>query len=140
MITYRTGTAGIDWQTLTDIYCKVGLVGGLGEAGDRDGIRRAFEGSWRVVTAWDGDRLVGACRMLSDGVCDAMLFDLGVAEDCRHRGIGMGIMRKLLEGCDGFYVYLTARFGVEALYKQLGFKKHRNAYARYPVESEYLED
>ena len=69
-----------------------------------------------------------------------MIFDLGVTDDYRHRGIGTGIMTALLEGCDDFYVYLTARFGVERLYKQLGFKKHRNACARYPVESEYLED
>ena len=119
MITYRTGTEGIDWRQLTDIYCKVGLVGGLGDKGDREGIRAAFEGSYRVVTAWDGERLVGAARMLSDGVCNAMVFDLGVAEDCRHRGIGTGIMTALLEGCDEFYVYLTARFGVEKLYRQM---------------------
>jgi GNAT superfamily N-acetyltransferase len=140
MITYRIGTEDIDWQALTDIYCAVGLVGGFGDAGDREGIRRAFEGSWRVVTAWDGDKLVGGCRMLSDGVCNAMVFDMGVNEDYRRRGIATGIMKKLLEGCEDFYIYITARFGVEKLYRQFGFKKHRNAYGRYPVPSEYLED
>jgi predicted GNAT family N-acyltransferase len=140
MITYRTGTGGIDWRQLTDIYCEAGLVGGFGEAGDRDGIRAAFEASFRVATARDGERLVGAGRMLSDGVCNAMIFDVGIVNEYRRRGIATGIMNELLKGCDGFYVYLTARFGVEELYKKLGFKKHRNAYARYPVVSEYLED
>jgi GNAT superfamily N-acetyltransferase len=140
MITYRTGTGGINWQQLTDIYCEVGLVGGFGDAQDREGIRAAFEGSYRVATAWDGDRLVGGVRMVSDGVCDAMVFDLGVAKEYRRRRVATGLMKELLKDGDGWYVYLTSRFGVEELYRKLGFRKHRNAYGRYPIVSEYLED
>ena len=48
--------------------------------------------------------------------------------------------QELLKGCENFNIHLNSRFGIEGLYRKLGFKKHKNAFARYPRESEYLED
>jgi GNAT superfamily N-acetyltransferase len=139
-IIYKTGIDGIDWYQLMSLYMQVGLVGGLGEEGDTKGIKAAFSSSYRVITAWSGDKLVGAGRMLSDGVCYGVVFDVGVIPEYRNRGIGTGIMNELIKGCEDFYIHLTSRFGVESLYRKLGFKRHKNAYGRYPHESEYLEE
>jgi len=49
-------------------------------------------------------------------------------------------MKELVKGYENLSIHLTSRFGVEGLYRKLGFKKHKNAYARYPYRSEYLED
>ena len=125
---------------MTVLYQQVGMVGGLGERGDGEGIQRAFCGSYRVVTAWDGEKLVGATRMLSDGVCYAMVFDVAVLPDYRRRGIATGLMNALITGCEDMSIHLTSRFGIEDLYRKLGFRKHTNAFARYPGESEYLEN
>jgi len=140
MIEYKTGIDCIDWSQLTSLYLQVGMVGGLGEQGDGEGIKTAFSRSFKVITAWEGNRLVGAGRMLSDGICYAMIFDIGVLPEYRRNGIVSCIMHKLLKGCENFNVHLNSRFGVEDLYRKLGFKKHKNAFARYPRESEYLED
>jgi ribosomal protein S18 acetylase RimI-like enzyme len=140
MLNYKIDFECIDWSQLVALYAQVGLVGGKGEQGDREAIKSAFSNSSKVVTVWDGDRLVGAGRMLSDGVCYATIFDIGVIPEYRRKGIATGIMNELLKGCEGISVHLTSRFGVESLYKKLGFRKHKNAYARYPHQSEYLEE
>ena len=44
------------------------MAGGLGEQGDREGIEAAFLKSFKDITAWEEDRLIGAGRMLSDGI------------------------------------------------------------------------
>ena len=145
MITYRTGTADIDWEQLTALYREVGMVGGYGEAGDTAGIRAAFEASYRVVTAWDGERLVGAGRILSDGLCYAMVFDVAVTGDYRRRGIATGIMTGLMKGNEALSFHLTSNVGIEVLYRKLGFRRHKNAFARYPAAraaygERFLED
>ena len=140
MIEYKTGTDCIDWSQLTGLYLEVGMVGGFGEKGDRKNIEVAFSNSFKVVTAWDGERLVGAGRMLSDGICYAMVFDVGVIPEYRNKGIATCIMKELIKGCEDLHIHLTSRFGVEGLYRKLGFRKHKNHYARYPYDSEYLED
>jgi GNAT superfamily N-acetyltransferase len=45
-------------------------------------------GSCSVVSAWQGDRLVGIGRATSDGVFRAVLWDVVVAEE--HQGLGLG--------------------------------------------------
>ena len=84
--------------------------------------------------------MIGAGRMLSDGVCYGMVFDVGVIPEYRRKGIATGVMNELLKGCETLSIYLTSRFGVEDLYRKPGFKKQINAFAKYPRESEHLGD
>jgi aralkylamine N-acetyltransferase len=93
-----------------------------------------------VVSAWDDVRLVGAGRILSDGICYGMIFDIGVLAEYRRKAIASSLVKELLVNMDNIAVHLTSRFGVEDVYKKLGFKKHKNAFAKYPHASPYLED
>lgn len=51
-----------------------------------------LKNSFAIATAYEGDRLIGMMRALSDGVSDAYLLDLVVAEDCRKMGIGKKVL------------------------------------------------
>ncbi|WP_207652662.1 hypothetical protein [Desulfosporosinus sp. FKA] len=51
MFKYKIGMDCIDWQQLFQIYEEVGLVAGYGKKKDYDKIRKAFEQSFKVVTA-----------------------------------------------------------------------------------------
>ncbi|MCG8341959.1 MAG: GNAT family N-acetyltransferase [Chlorobiales bacterium] len=139
MIEYKTGADGIDWEALGDLYEEVGLVAQFGKKRDVEVIKKAFQNSRRVVTAWKEGKLVGAGRLISDGLCYGTIYDVGVLELYRGQGIGKGIMATLLEGNEHLLIYLTSTFGNEDFYEKLGFKKHKTAYAKYPHESEYLE-
>lgn len=139
MISYKIGLEGIDWFQLFSLYEEVGLLRRFIEGKEFDKIRFAFERSYKIVTAWDENTLVGSCRMISDGLCYGAVFDVGVLPQYQKMGIGKGMMNLLLKGEEHLSVHLTSTFGNEEFYKKLGFKKHKTAYAKYPFESKYLE-
>ncbi|MDR3682067.1 MAG: GNAT family N-acetyltransferase [Flavipsychrobacter sp.] len=128
----------IDWPQLFDLYDIVGLVAGYGRKKDYVKIRTAFEHSYKVVTAWNNDNLVGAVRMLSDGICYGMIFDVGVLPEYQKLGIGRGLVTELQKENQHLCIHLTSTFRNEEFYKILGFKAHKTAFAKYPYESDYL--
>jgi GNAT superfamily N-acetyltransferase len=65
-----------------------------------DELGRALDNSQHLVSAYDGERLVGFGRVLSDGVLHAMIYDMIVHPDYQHQGIGTQILRKLIQWCD----------------------------------------
>ena len=140
MITYKTGIDVIGWDSLMQLYCETDGVIGLARAGNLPKIKEAFLNSYRVVTAWDRDRIVGAGRMISDGVCYGWIHDMAVLPDLQNHGIGKGIVKELLNENEGLLIGLTSSFDAVEFYRKLGFKKHKTAHAKYPGESVYLED
>jgi len=140
VISYKLGSEHIDWSSLFRLYERTGLLRRFIENREIDKIKSAFQKSYKVVTAWDGNVLAGACRMLSDGISYAMVFDVAVLPEYQKNGIGKGMLNLLLEGEQHMSIHLTSTFGNEDFYKKLGFKKHKTAYAKYPFQSKYLED
>ena len=61
-----------------------------------DKLARAMANSTAVVSAWDGDRLVGLVRALSDGETVAFLHYLLVDPAYQGQHIGDGLMRRIL--------------------------------------------
>ncbi|MCP4540554.1 MAG: GNAT family N-acetyltransferase [Chloroflexi bacterium] len=140
MIEYKTGTDVINWELLVQLYFEVDGVVGLGREQNLAKIKKAFLNSYKVVTVWDGDKIVGAGRLISDGVCYGWIHDMGVLPEYQKKGIGRNIMEELLNGDESLLFGLTSAFGAEEFYYKLGFKRHKSALAKYPGESIYLED
>ncbi len=84
-------------------------------------LRRSFEAAAHAALAWDGTRLVGMARLLSDGVCNAYLVDVWTASSHRHRGIGPAMVRYLLERVPGQPVGLQTSDAGD-FYGHLGFR------------------
>jgi GNAT superfamily N-acetyltransferase len=63
-------------------------------------VRRALDHSHPVVSAWDGARLVGFTRAISDLTYRATIWDVIVAESHQHRGVGRAMMQRVLEHPD----------------------------------------
>ena len=140
MIEYKTGTDVIDWESLLQLYVETDGVIGLARAGNLSKIKEAFLHSYRIVTAWDGDRIIGAGRLISDGECYGWIHDMAVRPDCQKTGVGRGIMEHLLDENESLLIGLTSAFDAVEFYHKQGFKKHKTAMAKYPGESIYLED
>jgi aralkylamine N-acetyltransferase len=139
MISYELGLEKMNWSELFTLYTKVGMLRHLLENKEFDKIKTAFEKSYKVVTAWDGEKLIGSCRMLSDGICYGVVFDVAVLPEYQKKGVGKELMTLLLKGEEEMPIHLTATFGNESFYQTLGFKKHKSAYAKYPFKSKYTE-
>lgn len=140
MIKYKTGTDVINWESLVQLYFETDLVVGLGKERNLKKIKGAFLNTYKVVTAWDGEKIIGAGRLISDGVCYGWIHDFGVLPEYQKKGIGRNIMAELMQGNERLLFGLTAAFGTEEFYSKLGFKKHKTALAKYPGKSIYLED
>ena len=61
-----------------------------------DGIRRMLAGTDYQFSAWDGRRLVGFARVITDGVYRATLWDVVVHPDYQGRGVGEELMNRIL--------------------------------------------
>jgi GNAT superfamily N-acetyltransferase len=56
-------------------------------------------GSQHVVTAYEGEKLVGSGRVVTDGVLHAMIYDLIVHPDHQGHSIGSTILDMLVQWC-----------------------------------------
>jgi GNAT superfamily N-acetyltransferase len=71
--------------------------------------------------AWDGHRLVGYARVVTDGVYRSLIEDVIVDGDYRGQGIGRGLIETLLDMLDTEQVVLFCDPANEAFYDKFGF-------------------
>ncbi len=77
------------------------------------------------IGAFDGDRLVGMGRAISDGVSDAYIQDVVVLQEYRGRGIGKMVVEEIVRrlkrrGID--WIGLISTPGQEGFYQTMGFE------------------
>jgi GNAT superfamily N-acetyltransferase len=88
----------------------------------RETIERLVWESTHVIGAYDGDRLVGFARVVSDRSNFAWLGDVFVVESHRGRGIGTELVRQAVENEPerDLVWYLSTR-DARSLYERFGF-------------------
>lgn len=87
-------------------------------------LARALEATWCIVCAYDGERLVGSGRVISDGALHAFVTELIVLPEYRGRGIGTAILERLVARCEAqglTDVQLFAARGAVGFYRNNGF-------------------
>ncbi len=117
-ITYRTDLDDVDWAALQADLKNDHFDNGRSV----EQYQESFGNSFAVCIAWDGERVIGNARALSDGVCNAYIVDVWTHSQYRHQGIGTTMMRHLLKQLDGQHVYLFTDDAQE-FYQKLGFKE-----------------
>lgn len=117
--------AGVDWEELAALY----RAAPLGDKKPQD-LRTAFLNSrYRCLVREDG-RLVGAGRVLADGVDCAYLCDIAVLPSHQGQGLGKAMVSRLVELSRGHRkIILYAVPGKEPLYRKLGFERMSTAMA-----------
>ena len=96
--------------------------------------RQAFENMYKhanlIISAWNGDLLVGISRSLTDFSYVAYLADLAVDLQFQKRGIGKQLIEKTKSHLepDCMLVLLAAPKARE-YYRPLGFEQHPSAWA-----------
>jgi predicted N-acetyltransferase YhbS len=126
-ITYSS-TAKISADQAIDLYIRSTL-------GERRPIhnRQAFENMYQhanlIISAWDGDKLVGISRSLTDFSYVAYLSDLAVDIQYQKQGIGKQLIEKTKSDLEPecMLVILAAPKARE-YYGPLGFEQHPSAW------------
>ncbi len=68
-----------------------------------DQLYRALTNSHSLVTAWNGDRLVGLANAISDGHLVVYYPHVSVHPDYHRQGIGRELMARLMQRYEGFH-------------------------------------
>ena len=115
-ITIRDSLDGVTGQMLKQFYADSDFDNG--RTAEQHG--KAFRNSV-VRLAFDGEKLVGAARAITDGVRCATVFDVCVLPSHRGRGIGRAVMRSLVDALKGQFVLLTCDRNLQQMYGEFGF-------------------
>ena|SRR6185312_16421800 len=117
MITYRAGN-DLDAEAVADVYRDSGLQ--RRPVDDREAMTRMLQAANLVVTAWDGERLVGVARSLSDFTFCTYLSDLAVRAAYQKQGIGRELIRRTQKGGKSATLFLFAAPTAVSYYERLG--------------------
>jgi GNAT superfamily N-acetyltransferase len=91
----------------------------------RQELADALRNSWHVVAAYEGGRLVGIGRVVSDGILHAMVYDLITDPECQRKGIGSEILSRLVRKCREAGIrdiQLFCAWGKRSFYEHRGFR------------------
>jgi GNAT superfamily N-acetyltransferase len=92
---------------------------------------KAFRASHTTVFVYDGDRLVGFGRAISDGAYQAAVYDCAVLPEYQGHKLGSRIMNAVLDGVGNCNVILYAAPGKEGFYQKQGFSRMKTGMARF---------
>jgi predicted N-acetyltransferase YhbS len=124
----------IDLDKTIELY-RESTLGERRPIDDRSIVKDMLEHANLVVTAWDGDRLVGLSRSLTDFGFVAYLADLAVHVDYQKQGIGkrlIGLTRERL-GPRAKIVLLAAPAAAD-YYEKIGFSHNPRAWVLTTVD------
>jgi ribosomal protein S18 acetylase RimI-like enzyme len=92
-----------------------------GKGRTRELTERAIAGSARVVGLYRDDAQVGFARAISDGATLAYLADVYVLPAYRGRGLGLALVREMVDGGGWNVRWMLNTADAQRLYSKLGF-------------------
>ncbi|PIP37851.1 MAG: GNAT family N-acetyltransferase [Desulfobacterales bacterium CG23_combo_of_CG06-09_8_20_14_all_51_8] len=101
-----------------------------GGADNPETVRKIIAGSHCFVVVTENDAVIGMGRAISDRASDAYIQDVTVLPEFRGKGIGVRIIRMIMErlNADGIgWIGLIAEKNARAFYEPLGFSVMPNA-------------
>ena len=124
-ITYKSDLTP-DTQLIIDLYNSSGINR---PTADQARIAKMYANSNLVVTAWDGDQLVGIARSLTDFCYACYLSDLAVRKEYQKDGIGRQLiaLTKEIIGEQTMLLLLSAPAAMD-YYPKVGFDKVENGF------------
>jgi len=124
---YETSTR-ISAEQFVDLLERSGLADRR-PVGSPDTIAAMLKHANLLCTAWDGERLVGVARSLTDFSFCCYLSDLAVDVAWQHRGVGRELIRLTQDRLGpNAKIILLAAPAARDYYPKLGFTQHPSAW------------
>ncbi len=116
----------VEPNSIRDLFLSVNWS--LGDKPDK--LQRAFSHSDKVITAWDGEKLVGLVNSIADGSLTAYIPYLLVNPDYQKQGVGKRLVRMIVSEYESYerIVLLTEKDTVD-FYKECGFLEARSIHS-----------
>ncbi len=124
-IEWKFDLENINWEKVSHLY----KIAPLGDKKAED-LCTVFGNSMFKCFVFDGGQLIGAGRVLADGIDCAYICDVVMHPDYQGTGIGKGLMKKLMDLSQGHKkIILYSNPGKEGFYEKLGFRFMKTAMA-----------
>jgi predicted N-acetyltransferase YhbS len=120
VLDYRLGN-DLDLDAVIALY-RASTLGERRPVDDRGRMEQMLKSANLVVTAWDGDRMVGISRSLSDFCYATYLSDLAVDQEYQRQGIGREPIRRTQLAGGRATVLLFAAPAAVDYYPRVGFR------------------
>lgn len=120
---------GINWQDVADLLTFYGL-----SSLDAKTQELVFRNSYAVVFLLEKNRVVGVGRALSDGVCQAAIYNIALAQHLHGQQYGRLIVDKLVDKVKQCNIILYTHPQTVEFYKNLGFEVMKTGMARYQAD------
>jgi GNAT superfamily N-acetyltransferase len=127
VIAYRVGHEGLDLDAMIELY----VASTLGErrpVEDRERMAGMLAGANLIVTAWDGELLVGISRALTDWSYATYLSDLAVRASHQRRGIGRELIFRTKAAAPRAKLHLLSAPAAVDYYPRVGMERHPAAF------------
>lgn len=125
VITYKVN-ARIEPHQLADVFRASGI---RRPVDDLNRLKKMLDNANLLVTAWDGEKLIGVARALTDYGYSCYLSDLAVDKDYQDNGIGQDLVNEIQKHIgEESNLLLLASPEVMEYYPKLGFEKADNAF------------
>lgn len=131
-ITYRQGN-DLDLDAVIELY-RASTLGERRPIENRKVMQAMMENSDLTITAWDGERLIGISRTLTDFAYVAYLADLAVHADYQKKGIGRELIERTRNALPPTcFITLLAAPSANEFYARAGFENNPRAWMLKPV-------
>ena len=133
-IKLQTTNENIDWQAVSDVLSHFGL-----NHYDACTQEKIFKNSYGVVFVYDKDQLVGCGRVLSDGICQAAIYNVALLEQYHGKSLGREMIQSLIEQVEGCTISLYTHPKTVALYEKFGFRRQKTGMVIMGKEAEEIK-
>lgn len=126
-ITYKVNIP-LELEAAIQVY-RTSTLGERRPVDDTERMRQMLANANLIVSAWEGEQLVGISRSVTDWVYCCYLSDLAVSSSHQRGGIGKQLIRETQAalGPDAKIILLAAPAAVD-YYPHIGFEKHPSAW------------
>lgn len=125
MITYGKRTE-LDEQDVIEVFDSSGIVRPITQPAR---IKEMIQQADLIYTAWDGHKLVGIARCVTDFSYCCYLSDLAVRKEYQSQGIGKELIDHVAQAIgDEVSLILLSAPGAMEYYPKVGFDKADNAF------------
>lgn len=119
-ITVKTDKENVNWKAVAELLRFYGLSHFSAEEQER-----VFRNSAVVAFIYDDGRLIGCGRALSDGLCQAAIYNIALDEAYHGRELGRLLIESILKQLEGQTVILYTHPQTVAMYEKFGFRRQK---------------